>query len=91
VTQVTAKNTDASLARIAELSSLAEDLLGRARERGADQCELSLSESHGLNVAVRLGDVETVEYTRDRSLSLTVYFGQRKANASTGDLSESGL
>ncbi|HTD28551.1 MAG TPA: metallopeptidase TldD-related protein, partial [Xanthomonadaceae bacterium] len=77
--------------RIAELSSLAEDLLGRARARGADQVELSLSESRGLNVAVRLGDVETVEYTRDRGLSLTVYFDHRKASASTADLSSSGL
>ncbi len=100
MTQDLAKNTDASHARIAELSGLAEDLLRRARARGAGQCELSLSESRGLNVAVRLGDVETVEYTRDRSLSLTVYFsggsngeraGWRKASASTADLSPSGL
>ena len=96
MTQILAKTPDASLARIAELSGLAEDLLRRARARGADQAELSLSESRGLNVAVRMGDVETVEYTRDRGLSLTVYFngresGWRKAGASTADLSPSGL
>jgi PmbA protein len=84
-------NVDGSLQRIAELSNLAEDLLRRARARGADQAELSLSESRGLNVAVRMGDVETVEYTRDRGLSLTVYFNRRKASASTADLSPSGL
>ena len=86
-----ASTTDASLQRIAELSGLAEDLLRRARARGADQAELSLSESRGLNIAVRMGDVETVEYTRDRGLSLTVYFDQRKASASTADLSPAGL
>ena len=96
MTQAIAKNADASLQRIAEISNLAEDLLRRARARGADQAELSLSESRGLNVAVRMGDVETVEYTRDRGLSLTVYFadreqGWRKASASTADLSPSGL
>ncbi|HEV2607207.1 MAG TPA: DNA gyrase modulator, partial [Xanthomonadaceae bacterium] len=91
MTQTIAKNADASLRRIAELSDLAEDLLRRARARGADQAELSLSESRGLNVAVRMGDVETVEYTRDRGLSLIVYFNQRKASASTADLSPSGL
>lgn len=95
MTQAIAKN-EASLERIAELSGLAQDLLGRARARGVDQCELSLSESRGLNVAVRMGDVETVEYMRDRSLALTVYFGGRdtgirKASASTADLSPSGL
>ena len=89
--QILAKKADISLERIGELSNLAEDLLQRARTRGADQAELSLSESRGLNVAVRMGDVETVEYTRDRGLSLTVYFNQRKASASTADLSPAGL
>lgn len=96
MTQAIAKNADASLQRIADLSGLAEDLLHRARARGADQAEVSLSESRGLNVMVRMGDVETVEYTRDRGLSLTVYFrdrqsSRRKASASTADLSPAGL
>ena len=101
MTQAIAKQSigtagDVSLQRIADLSGLAEDLLHRARARGADQAEVSLSESRGLNVMVRMGDVETVEYTRDRGLSLTVYFsdreqGQRKASASTADLSPAGL
>jgi PmbA protein len=33
-----------------------------------------------------MGEVETVEHTRDRGLSVTVYFGSRKASASTADL-----
>lgn len=82
---------DASITRIAELSALAAELVGRARARGADQAELVLSESRGLNVGVRMGDVETVEYTRDRGLSLTVYFNQRKASASSADLSPASL
>ena len=82
---------DASTTRIAELSALAADLITRARARGADQAELVLNESRGLNVGVRMGDVETVEYTRDRGLSLTVYFNQRKASASSADLSPASL
>ncbi|HBK56558.1 MAG TPA: metalloprotease PmbA, partial [Xanthomonadales bacterium] len=31
-------------------------------------------------------EVETIEYTRDSGLSVTVYFGQRKGSASTADL-----
>lgn len=74
---------EASLDR---LSELARDVLARCRARGATQAEVGLNEDRGLNVGVRMGEVETIEYTRDRGLSLTVYFGQRKASASTADL-----
>jgi PmbA protein len=33
-----------------------------------------------------MGEVDTIEYHRDRGLSVTVYIGQRKGSASTGDL-----
>ena len=36
---------------------------------------------------MRLGEVETVEYQRDRGMGITVYFGKRKGSASTADLS----
>ena len=70
----------------ARLSQLARDVLARCRARGATQAEVDLNEDRGLSVGVRLGEVETIEYTRDRGLSLTVYFGGRKASASTADL-----
>jgi len=38
-----------------------------------------------------MGNVETVESTRDRGLAVTVYFGQRKGSASTADLREESL
>jgi PmbA protein len=40
---------------------------------------------------VRLGEVETLEYQRDRSLGVTVYAGQRKGSASTANLSRSAV
>ena len=40
---------------------------------------------------MRLGEVDTVEYQRDRGLGLTVYFGKRKGSASTGDLSATAV
>jgi PmbA protein len=40
---------------------------------------------------VRLGEVETVEHTRDRGFGLTVYFGQRKGSASTADLNPDSI
>ncbi|MDA4543922.1 metalloprotease PmbA, partial [Escherichia coli] len=52
---------------------------------------VSCSEDRGLEVNVRLGEVETVQSTRDRGIAVTVYFGQRKGSASTADLHEASL
>jgi PmbA protein len=82
---------DDSQARLDRLSELARDLLGRARGRGASQAEVSCDEDRGLNVNVRMGGVESVESTRDRSVSITVYFGRRKGTASTADLRPESL
>ena len=62
------------------------EVLRLAAARGASQAEVSISEDTGLAVNVRMGEVETVERTRDRGVAVTVYFGQRKASASTADL-----
>ena len=82
---------DDSLARLERLEALSQRLLDRARAHGATQAEVSCSEETGLNVNVRLGDVETVESTRDRGIGVTVYFGKRKGSASTADLREESL
>jgi PmbA protein len=50
-----------------------------------------MNEDAGLSVNVRMGEVETVERTRDRGVGLTVYFGQRKGSASTADLQPDSL
>jgi PmbA protein len=84
-------SADDSLARLERLEALSQRLLERARALGATQAEVSCSEETGLNVSVRLGDVETVESTRDRGIGVTVYFGQRKGSASTADLREESL
>ncbi|MGB8633945.1 MAG: metalloprotease PmbA [Rhodanobacteraceae bacterium] len=73
------------------LQNLAEDLLARARAAGASQSEVAVGTGSGLSVQVRKGAVETVEHTRDRSLDLTVYFGQRKGTASSADFSPSSI
>ncbi|WP_222565494.1 metalloprotease PmbA [Novilysobacter antarcticus] len=73
------------------LAGLSRRLLDAARANGADQAEVSCSEDSGLNVSVRMGEVETVESTRDRSIAVTVYFDGRKGSASTADLREESL
>lgn len=82
---------DDSRARLDRLAELSQRLLAHCRTRGASQAEVSCSEETGLNVSVRMGEVETVESTRDRGIAVTVYFGQRKGSASTADLREESL
>jgi PmbA protein len=77
---------DTSAAELDRLAELAEDVIRRARAAGASAAEVAASIDTGLSVNVRLGEVETVEHTRDRGFGLTVYFGQRKGSASTADL-----
>src|SRR5208282_2770930 len=71
----------------ADLQSIIERALEEARARGASQAEAAVSQDTGLSVGVRLGEVETLEHQRDRSMGITVYFGQRKGSANTADLS----
>ena len=82
---------DDSHERLDRLAGISQRLLDRAKALGASQAEVSCSEEHGLNVSVRMGEVETVESTRDRGVAVTVYFGQRKGSASTADLHERSL
>ena len=58
-----------------------------AKQKGASDAEVEVSAAVGQSVTVRRGEVETVEYNRDKGLGITVYFGQRRGNASTSDLS----
>ncbi len=60
--------------------------LAHAARLGASQAEADASIGQGLGVTVRLGEVDTIEYQRDRGLAVTVYFGRRKGAASTADL-----
>jgi PmbA protein len=68
------------------LQDIAAFALAEARRQGASQYEVDASRSQGLSTTVRLGEVDTIEYQRDRGLAVTVYFGKRKGSASTADL-----
>ena len=72
-----------------ELSEIAECAVAaicHARGLGADSSEASASIHYGLNVNVRLGEVETLEHSRDRGLGVTVYINSSKGHASSADL-----
>ncbi|MCF8152483.1 MAG: metalloprotease PmbA [Sulfuritalea sp.] len=69
------------------LRSIARDMLAYARQRGASAASADVSEGFGQSVTVRHGEVETIEYNRDKGLAITVYIGQQRGNASTSDFS----
>jgi PmbA protein len=73
------------------LRDLVAQVLAEAKRQGASSAEASVSVSQGLSVNVRLGEVETVEHTRDKGLSVTLFFGTRSGSASTTDLSPAAL
>jgi len=73
------------------MADVARRALDFAKQRGASDAEVEISAAVGQAVTVRRGEVETVEYNRDKGLGITVYFGHRRGNASTSDLSSDAV
>src|SRR3990167_8701449 len=69
------------------LRNIAQDMLAYAKQRGASAACADVSEGFGQAITVRQGEVETIEYNRDKGLAITVYIGQQRGNASTSDFS----
>ncbi|HEY6645278.1 metalloprotease PmbA [Povalibacter sp.] len=91
---VSARNTAAAASQSlsqSDLESLVTMAIEEARQLGATQSEVAISVDTGLSVSARLGEVETLEYQRDRGMGITVYRGQRKGSASTADLGASAI
>lgn len=74
-----------------QLETLTARVLELARLGGATAAESDISEGCGQNVTVRLSEVETIEYNRDKGVSVTLYIGQNKGHASTSDFSDKAL
>lgn len=76
---------------LATLRQVAADLLRQAVTQGASACECDVSEGYGQTAVVRKGEVETIEYNRNKGIGVTAYLGQRKGFASTSDFSPKAL
>ncbi|MGQ5524854.1 metalloprotease PmbA [Chitinimonas sp. PSY-7] len=74
-----------------QLTDLVRQVLSYAKKGGASACDVDVSEGVGQNVTVRLGEVETIEYNRDKGMGVTVYIGQSKGHASSSDFSPGAL
>src|SRR4051794_315737 len=70
-----------------QLRELATGVLEHAKTHGATAAEVEVSEGFGQTVTVRRGEVETIEYNRDKGIGVTVYLGQRRGHASSSDFS----
>lgn len=74
-----------------QLESLVARALELAMRGGADQAEAEASSGSGLSATARLGEVENLEYTRDRGISITVYKDKRRGSASTSDMTPAAV
>ena len=74
-----------------QLQDMSARVLKLAEAAGASAAETDISLGIGQNVSVRMGETETIEYNRDKGVSVSVYFGQQRGHASTSDLSEQAL
>jgi PmbA protein len=75
----------------ADLEPLAHSVLEAAGRGGADAAQTTLAASRALTVSVRNGEVESVEFQRDRDLTVSVFVGQRTGSAGTSDFSAAGV
>ena len=75
----------------ARFEELAQSVLDRAAKLGATAASTDVSEGSGLSINVRKGKVETIEQTRDKGLSISVYIGDRKGHASTSDFGDEAI
>lgn len=74
-----------------QLRDLAGKVLELARAGGGTAAEVEVSEGFGQSVNVRKGEVETIEFNKDKGVGVTVYLGQRRGHASTSDFSLDAL
>ena len=74
-----------------QFKRIARQVLDYAKAAGATAADTEVSEGFGQTVSVRKGEIETVEYNKDKGVGVTVYVGQRRGHASTSDLSDAAL
>jgi len=69
---------------------VAAHAIGVAKRAGCTAA-VSVNAGNGLSIGVRSGEVETLEYHRDKSLAVTVYHGRRKGTATTTDFAPAAV
>ncbi len=71
-----------------ELTRIIDSVLNQAKEMGASAVEAEVGVGSGLSANVRKGEIDKLEYERDKGLSITVFIDGQKGNSSTSDFSD---
>jgi len=74
-----------------ELIRIIDSVLTQAKAMGATSAEADIGAGSGLSANVRKGEIDKLEYERDKGLGITVYIDGQKGNASSSDFSETAL
>src|SRR5438094_7562309 len=68
-----------------------EELIARAKKKGASAVDVVAVEGDSASVQVRLSAVDKLSKAQEKRLGLRVYFGRRSAGASTSDFGTAAL
>ena len=71
--------------------STGEELLKKARKKGATEADLVMVESRSFDVRVRLGKLEQISQAEGKKLGLRLFFGKRTSISATSDFSAESL
>lgn len=75
----------------AKSQQMVRDAIAMAQSLGATQSEVGMASSIGFHVSVRMGEIDTLEFNRDKAIGITVYVNNRKGSASTTDIHPDSL
>jgi PmbA protein len=69
-----------------DLQSAAQEVIERAKTKGASAADVMIREDNSFSVSVRMGEVETLKEAISRSLMVRIFIGKRTATSHTSDL-----
>jgi len=76
---------------VIDYRELAEKLIQKCKNKGADEAEVLIETGRNLNLEVRNGEIETVEESSSRGVGLRVFWGGRMAFSHCNDFSNNAL
>ncbi|MCH9690112.1 MAG: metalloprotease PmbA [Gammaproteobacteria bacterium] len=85
------QNLSQQINRKRVLEQRMDDILQRARVHGATDAAVSVNHDQGFGVDARMGQVETVAFSEEKGIAVTVYIGQQKGSATSSDTSDAAL
>jgi PmbA protein len=74
-----------------ELTRIIDSVLTQAKQMGASEAEAEIGVGSGLSANVRKGEIDKMEYERDKGLSITVFIDGQKGSSSTSDFSDAAI